>query len=220
MTSETQQKIITQFQKETGLSFNKIDQLLNDNNIKILDEKSILLAMDKRRKIINDIVIPKEIRRVPDWNGNRYNPITREKIPKYKTVIYYENGIKEKEVRQLKREKERNEIIISYLDLLLRITKRFSNNVSLENQEPESLLTNNKSDFSGHRELVKAIDRLVTSEKFKALQIPKNDSLNSTQIIKIKKLFREQNPGKKINWSSFFTKLKTKYDYSESRDKK
>ena len=219
MSNSNQHKIIEQFQKEIKRSFNFIDKFFTDNNLTIIDEDFILTAIQKHQTIIKDIVIPEKTgeKRIPI--RIKYNFVKDERTPQYETVIYYENGMTEKEVIELKNKLSEHRQHIFYLDLLLRIAKRFSNNVSVENQISENSLTNNKSDFSGHRKLVNAIDRLVASEQFKNLQISKHDYLNSTQIKNIKKLFKEMNPGKKVNWDSFFTKLKSKYDYSYSRKK-
>lgn len=221
MSYSNQQKIIEQFQKETHFSFNIIDKFLDDNSLSMINEKNVNKAIKEHNKRIKEIdsIIPEKTGEESIWTGNKYNFVKDKKIPQYKTVTYYENGIAEKEVIKLKDELNGHINHIYYLDLLLRITKRFSKNVIIDNDEPEKNLTNNKSDFSDWGKLVKAIDRLVASEEFKALKIPKHDTLNSTHILNIKKLFKQQNPGKKINWVSFSTKLKSKYDYSFPRKK-
>ena len=93
MTSETQQKIIDLFLKETNFRFNYFDSFLSENDITIIDENSVLTAIKNHQNIINNIIIPKKIRESREWIGNKYSFVKDEKIPQYKTVKYYEKGI-------------------------------------------------------------------------------------------------------------------------------
>lgn len=126
MTDNIQQKIYEVFKNETRLSFQAIDQFLSDNNIQNFDEASIKNAIQKHKEEIDKIDIPRKIDTVKSiipeirtkWNG--------EQTWKYKDINIYENGMPENEVNKLRRKVKPHQININLLELLLRITQRFT----------------------------------------------------------------------------------------------
>ena len=99
----------------------------------IINEKNLNKAIKKHNNRIKEIdsLIPEKIGRERIWIGKKYNFVKDENIPQYKTVTYYENGMTEKEVIKLKDESKGHREHLYYLDLLLRITRRFIKNVSM-----------------------------------------------------------------------------------------
>lgn len=145
-----QQKIIDQFREDyksifgTKLTSAAVLEFLEDNDIGVIDGASILKAIEKHQKAIDDIVIPRVIKTetVEIYRRDRDGNIKRDTRghfaePKLEEVKTYEGNSSEKKVQKLINNRKPHTDSIKKLQLLLDITKLYApvESTSQQNQD-------------------------------------------------------------------------------------
>lgn len=173
----------------------------------------------------DQIIIPKyktekfkRINPVTNWYSDmsewdKGNPLKNNS----RTFRTYPPGTDIKKAERDEKRKDELKEKIFYLDEMLQRVNLYPGKETTPTKENENnIKVSNK--YSEYGELNNLLYEFLDLPEFKALKIPKHETLKSNHLAAIKKLLRTKFPEFPIEkWNSFLTKLK-KQDYSRSRD--